>query len=201
MLNKTSVKLGGVPKEILVMAIWGVVLLAGGLIQKNVNLGGVDGILAMWGVVTLLGIVGQGLAYVTGLGPNDIAWGVTIAIGWAFTLAAFKVSGVDFVKDMSAIWYIVLGIGYIFCAIHIDKIFYIMAGAHFLVGLMMEISLRFISSADRKGSIFDFFATNQPLFMAFFGGGSLIVASIVAYVLRTRQVTNKSMAESTPLVS
>ena len=197
MLNKDSVKLGPIPKEILVMAIWGVALLVGGLVQQNAKLDGVDAILTMWAVVTLVGIIGQALAFAKGLGPNDIAWGVTIALAWAFTLVAFKVSGVDFYKDFSAVWYILLGIGYLFTAWQIDKFFYIMAAAHFLVGLLMEISIRFVSEADRKGTIFEFFYANQPLFMAFFGGGSLLLASVVAYALRMRQGTNNKIGATT----
>ncbi len=194
MLNKDEVKFGPLPKDFLVMAVWGVLLLAGGLIQQYGKLD-LDGILVMWAVVTLLGAAGQALAYVNGLTPNNLAWAGTIIAAWAFTLLALKANIQDsnLYEDMPAVWFVLLGIGFIFTAQQVGKIFYILATVYLLTGIILEIGLRFMQN--------EFLASNAPLIMAFVGGGSLIVASIVAYVLRTRQATNKSMAESTPLVS
>lgn len=197
MINKSSVKLGPVGKEVLVMAIWGVALLAGGLIQQYGSLD-LDGSLILWGVVTLIGAVGQGLAYVTGLGRNNIIWTVAIVLAWAFTLVALKanIKDADLYEDMAAVWFILLAAAFAFTAVQVDKRFYILAGIYAIVGIMMEVSMRFVSPTSRDGSVFAYFADNAPLLMGVVGGGSLLIAAVVAYVMKGRQSTKQEMTSS-----
>lgn len=197
MLNNNSVKLGPIGKEVLVMAIWGIVMLAGGLIQQYGSLD-LDSILIMWGILTLVGVAGQALAYVKGLGPNNIAWAVAIVLAWGFTFLALKanIQNADLYEDMPAVWFILLGIAFAFTGLQVDKRFYILAGIYAVLGIIMEISLRFVSDASRSGSVFEFFAANAPLLMGVVGGGSLLVGAVVAYLTKTRQTTNQEVSST-----
>jgi hypothetical protein len=162
-----------ISKASFMMAGWGLLLLLGGAISQWFNLSA-DFTLVLWGGITVLGIIAQLVAYVKGLGLNYTFWIFLMVLGWAFTWYVTKFDNgihADLYGDLAGVWLILLGIGYVATAFQVDKRFFVIAGAHLLVGVLLELSSRRIVTID----ILD---TYSALIFGLVGGLTLIVASL-----------------------
>lgn len=131
-----------IPKAIFLMGAWGLVLLLASVIDQVVA-PGVDLLLWLWLGATLLGLGAQLVAMVHGLGRNFAAWIVVILAGWAFTLYVFKFDNgahVDLFGDLPGVWLILLAAGYAATARQVHARFWLPAGLHLGVGLILELA-------------------------------------------------------------
>lgn len=172
MFNNTELDLR-VPKVTVLLGSWGLLLFLGGVINQWFNLSA-DFTLLLWVGITVLGIAAQLITMVKGLGINLGIWIALMVAGWAFTYYVVKFdngSHIDLFGDMSGVWLILLGIGYIATAFQVDKRFLIVAAIHLLVGALLELSSRQVVSIV-------FLDTYSPLIFGLVSGLTLMVAAL-----------------------
>jgi hypothetical protein len=158
------------------MAIWGVMLLLGGVAQQFLNLS-VDTTLIVWGVLSLVGVVGQVVCMMHGLGKNFAAWIAVIVVGWFITLYIIKFDkgyNIEYLTDLPAIWLMLLGIGYGATALQVNRKFWMLAAASFFFGELMELGVHGVLQLD-------FFIEYSTLLFGIFAGVPLIIASLPQY--------------------
>jgi hypothetical protein len=152
-------------------------LFLGGVINQWFNLSA-DFTLLLWVGITILGIAAQLITMVKGLGFNLGIWIALMVAGWIFTYYVVKFDNgahIDLFGDMSGVWLILLGIGYIATAFQVDKRFLIVAGVHLLVGALLELSSRQVVSIE-------FLDSYSPLIFGLVGGIPLMVAALPVWL-------------------
>ena len=186
MFNYTELDLH-IPKVTFLLGSWGLLLFLGGVINQWFNLSA-DFTLLLWVGITILGIAAQIITMVKGLGFNLGIWIGLMVVGWVFTYYVVKFdngSHIDLFGDLSGVWLILLGIGYIATAFQVDKRFLIVAGLHLLVGALLELSSRHVVNIG-------FLDTYSALIFGLVGGLSLIVAALPVWLEKPK------VAESQP---
>jgi hypothetical protein len=173
MFNLSSVKVGPIPKVLLIHAFWGIALLIAGLLQQYAKLSFPDGVFLVWGVATVVGLLGQAIGLCKGLVSNFIVWVVLIVIAWAFTIYALRIdSSFSVAAEVAPVWLGLMGIGFIATALQVDKMFWIVAILHIVVAVLVELAGRNILKVD-------FLVSNSPLIVGVVMGGSMILAGII----------------------
>ena len=160
------------------MAVWGVMLLLGGVIQQFLNLSA-DMMLIIWGVLSLIGIAGQVVCLVNGLSKNFGVWIGVIVVGWLITLYILKFDkgfNIQYAADLPAIWLGLLGIGYWWTALQVNRRFWYLSAASFAFGEFMELCVRGVFQG-----FGDFIVSYDKLFFGLFAGVPLIIASLPQY--------------------
>jgi hypothetical protein len=178
MFNMKELQLN-IPKISFLLAGWGLLIFLGGIINQWFNLSA-DFILWIWAGVTILGLVAQLISMVRGMELNLGIWIALIIVGWLFTYYVVKFDGgahIDLFGDLSGVWLILLGLGYIATAFQVDKRFLIVAGLHLAVGVLMELSSRRVISIE----IFD---TYSAFIFGLVGGLPLFVAALPVWFAR-----------------
>lgn len=178
MFNMKDLQLN-IPKVSFLLAGWGLLIVLGGIINQWFNLSA-DFILWIWAGVTILGLAAQLISMVRGMELNLGIWIALIIMGWLFTFYVVKFDGgahIDLFGDLSGVWLILLGLGYIATAFQVDKRFLIVAGLHLAVGALMELSSRRVISIE----IFD---TYSALIFGLVGGLPLMVAALPVWFAR-----------------
>ncbi|MBN9387997.1 MAG: hypothetical protein J0I20_08110 [Chloroflexi bacterium] len=176
MFNSTELDLR-VPKVTILLGSWGLLIFLGGVINQWFNLSA-DFTLLLWVGITVLGIAAQLVTMVKGLGFNLGIWAGLMVAGWLFTYYVVKFDNgahIDLFGDLSGVWLVLLGIGYIATAFQVDKRFLIVAGVHLLVGALLELSSRQVVSIT-------FLDTYSPLIFGLVGGIPLIVAALPVWL-------------------
>ncbi len=189
MLNMSSIKLGPVPKVLLLLGPWGLGILIAGFIQQSNEGLKADTFLLIWAIVTLVGLVGQALAMCNGLEKNFLVWVVVIALAWAFTFYVFRVSSDPALfTDLGPVWLGLMGVGFIFTAYQVNRWFWTIAIIHLGIALLMELSSRGVIKID-------FFNSNQPLLVGLIDGGLMIVAGLVGVTQALRPAPAQTSLE------
>jgi hypothetical protein len=171
-----------IPKVSFLLASWGLLIFLGGVINQWFNLSA-DFTLLLWVGITILGIAAQLIANVKGMGINLGIWLGLIVVGWVFTYYVVKFDNgahIDLFGDLSGVWLILLGIGYIATAFQVDKRFLIVAGLHLLAGALLELSSRQIVAI----GFLDSFST---LIFGLVGGLPLIVAALPVWLEKSEE--------------
>lgn len=171
MFNNKDLHLN-IPKISFLLAGWGLLILLGGIINQWFNLSA-DFILWLWAGVTILGLAAQLISMVKGLELNLTIWIILIIIGWSFTFYVIKFDNgahIDLFGDLTGVWLLLLGLGYIATAFQVDKRWLIVAGLHLAVGALVELSSRRVVSIE-------FIDTFSALIFGLVGGLPLIVAA------------------------
>ena len=176
MFNSTELELH-IPKVTFLLGSWGLLIFLGGIINQWFNLSA-DFTLLLWVGVTILGIAAQLITMVKGMGFNLGIWAGLMVVGWLFTYYVVKFDGgahIDLFGDLSGVWLILLGFGYIATAFQVDKRFLIMAGLHLVVGALLEVSSRHIAAIE-------FLDTYSALIFGLVGGIPLMVAALPVWM-------------------
>jgi hypothetical protein len=186
MFNMDSVKLAGIPKVLIINGVWAVALIVGGILHGNAK--SLDEVLIIWGIVTVVGLIGQALGLCKGLITNFIIWVVAIAVAWAFTFYALKIdSNFTLYAEVAPVWFALMGIGFAATAVQVDKLFWILAGLHFVAAIVMELVGRDILKIE-------FLQKNPGYIVAAIMGGGMLVAAIIGVVKAMNERTNPSVA-------
>lgn len=176
MFNMSSIKLGPLPKVLLLLGPWGVGILLGGIIQQTNESMKADTFLLIWALVTVVGLTGQALAMCNGLERNFLVWVSLIALAWAFTFYVFRVSSdPTLFAHLGPVWLALMGVGFIFTAFQVSQWFWLLAGVHLFLALLMELAARDIYKSE-------FFVSNQPLLVGVVDGGLTLIAAIIGLI-------------------
>ena len=181
MLNMKDLQLN-IPKISFLLVGWGLLIILGGIINQWFNLSA-DFILWLWAGVTILGIAAQVIGLVKGMELNLTIWIILIVIGWAFTFYVTKFDNgahIDLFGDLTGVWLLLLGLGYIATAFQVDKRWLIVAGLHLAVGALVELSSRRVISIE-------FVDTFSALVFGLVGGLPLIVAAFPVWFEKEQQ--------------
>jgi len=176
MFNVTEFDLH-IPKVSFLLGSWGLLIFLGGVINQWFNLSA-DFTLLLWVGITILGIAAQLITMVKGMGFNLGIWIGLVVIGWLFTYYVVKFDGgshIDLFGDLTGVWLVLLGLGYIATAFQVDKRFLIVAGLHLLVGALTEISSRHVVTIE----VLDTFS---PLIFGLVGGIPLMITALPVWV-------------------
>lgn len=191
MLNIDSLKLGPIPKVLLILLPWGLAVLLGGLIQQNQT--NANTILMIWAIVTIVGLAGQALGLCRGLELNFLVWVVAIGLAWAFTFVVYRVyepkgpNDPILYNDMGPVWLGLMGIAFIFTAFQVNPLFWLVAIPHLIVAGLMELSSRRILTLDWLDG-------NQPLLVGLIDGGLMLVAVVIALIPARNNATTEVKA-------
>ena len=153
------------------MGSWGLAVLLASVMNQFFELS-TNNSLLMWGLLTVLGIVGHSVCYLRGLGKNFAVWVGLITVGWLFTLYVFKWdngANIALLADLPAAWLALIGVGYVATALQIDRRFFYLAGVHFAVAAVMELSARGIMPidfVDEYAALIFGLTVSIPLFVA-----------------------------------
>ena len=134
-----------VEKARVLMGGWGLLILLASIVNQFFDLPNPNYVLLLWTGVTVLGILAHITSLIHGLGQNFIAWVVVIVIGWVFTFYVVKFDNgahIDLYGDLAGVWLILLGIGYIPTAYHVERHFLVFAALHIVAGVLLELSAR-----------------------------------------------------------
>jgi hypothetical protein len=181
-------------KAVFLMACWGLLILLASTINQFFNVPSLDTILVMWAGVTVLGIAGQAVSLVRGLGLNFGTWLAVIAVGWAFTFYVVKFDNGahnNLFGDLPGVWLLLIGIGHIATAFHVMRRFLAVAGVHFAVGLLMELSAHQVVSI----SLLDQYSV---LVFGIVAGGSMIVAALPVWYRPAQRVPSPAPVAPAP---
>lgn len=173
------------------MAVWGVMLFLGGVIQQFLKLS-IDMMLVIWGVLSVIGIAGQIVCMVNGLGKNFGVWLGVIVVGWFITLYIIKFDkgfNIEYAADLPAIWLALLGIGYWWTALQVNRRFWYLAAASFAFGEFMELCLRGVFQG-----LGDFVVSYDKLFFGLFAGIPLVIAALPQYYKPPKKKTAPAAA-------
>jgi hypothetical protein len=177
MLNIDSLKLGPIPKIMLILGTWGIAILIGGIVQQNMKDPTPTQILIMWAIVTAVGLVGQALGLCRGLEWNFTIWVVAIGLAWAFTLFVFQIyqpksdSDPILYLDLGPVWLGLIGIALLVTGFQVNRIFWLLGILHLIAALFMELSSRNIL----KWSYLD---DNQAWLTGVIDGGLLLIVAL-----------------------
>lgn len=157
----------------LLMAIWGVLILAAG-ITTQYYYPSVEGVMLIWSVVTVVGLGAQALCQLKDQPLNYAIWVGAMVVGWLFTHYASS-PGVGLFRDIAPIWIIMLGLAYIPTAFQIDSRFRYLAALHLVVGGLMELSVRGVLDIV-------FLRSNGSLLLGIVGGGTMLVGAALCRI-------------------
>jgi hypothetical protein len=163
-----------VEKARVLMAGWGLLIMLAAIINQFFDLPNPNYVLWLWTGVTVLGILAHITSLIHGLGQNFGAWVVVIVLGWAFTFYVVKFDNgahIDLYGDLAGVWLILLGIGYLATAYHVERHFLLLAALHIVVGVLMELSARGVM---RIG----FLDTYSTLIFGLVAGLPLLIAAL-----------------------
>ncbi|HKP53925.1 MAG TPA: hypothetical protein VJ183_14895 [Chloroflexia bacterium] len=176
------------------MAIWGVMLVLGGVAQQFLSLS-IDTTLIVWGVLSVIGVAGQVVCMTHGLGKNFAAWIAVIAVGWFFTLYIIKFDkgyNIQYLTDLPAIWLMLLGIGYAATAFQVNRKFWMLAAASFFLGELIEMGVYGVLQFQ------DFFVEYSTLLFGIFAGVPLIIASLPRFYRPAQKKPAPNQPPATP---